>query len=228
MKRKGNGGFWQVVVMGDIVESEKFPSKRMLHDVFNAAVNDINVRHEPEVTSPLTITLGDEFQGLTNTFSAGFSVAHDLRLYLLKKQVRCRFVVGIVEIETPLNRERAWNMMGAGLAEARDKLNQKNDPNAYRFSLYNDPELTGLLDAVGLSLTFIEDEWSEVQLGYVTATHETGGDTGAIAAERGVSIRSVYKGLKAANFDFYERQTKALLNYLSSYDRHLGLGASRS
>ncbi len=43
--------------------------------------------------------------------------------------------------------------MGDGLAQARSKLNDKREPNVYRFSLYDDPSRQRLLDAVGLSLT---------------------------------------------------------------------------
>lgn len=79
-----------------------------------------------------------------------------LRLRLLVADVSCRFVIGTTQLETPVNPKEAWNMMGSGLAEARDKLNDKRATNAYRFSLPGEPLVESLLDAVGDSHTHVE------------------------------------------------------------------------
>ena len=55
------------VLMGDLVRSERAPAPEALHDAFNRAVAQENRRHADVIVSPLTITLGDEFQGLVAT-----------------------------------------------------------------------------------------------------------------------------------------------------------------
>ena len=47
------------VLMGDIVGSERAPSMKAVHRVFNKAVADVNVANAAHIASPLTITLGD-------------------------------------------------------------------------------------------------------------------------------------------------------------------------
>jgi hypothetical protein len=74
-----------------------------------------NAAHAGALASPLTITLGDEFQGLLHGLAQAVPVVRGLRLELMAAGVDCRFVIGQVEIRTPLNREKAWNMMGPGL-----------------------------------------------------------------------------------------------------------------
>ena len=101
-----------------------------------------------------------------STLTHAWGVASELRLRLLVANVSCRFVIGAAQLETPLNRKEAWNMMGNGLAEARDKLNDKRTGSAYRFSLPGETIVEPLLDAVGDSLTEVERGWTPTQLEY--------------------------------------------------------------
>ncbi|WP_150523734.1 SatD family protein [Roseibium sediminis] len=206
------------VLMGDIVESEQFPSREHLHVVFNRSVDAANQKHGDDIASPLTITLGDEFQGLFSSRAAAFRVAHEMRLELLHEGVRCRFVVGDVHLETPLNKSSAWNMLGRGLAEARGRLEEKQDPNAYRFSFPEDGDLPPLLDAIGSSLSFLEEGWTERQQLYIRESLLSGLDVVEIADRHGVSKRAVYKGLEAANLKLYQRQLDAISGYLRAHE----------
>ncbi|TMV59141.1 hypothetical protein FGG78_35990, partial [Thioclava sp. BHET1] len=52
------------VLMGDIVRSETSLAPDLLYARFNAAIDALNQDHAGSLASPLTITLGDEFQGL--------------------------------------------------------------------------------------------------------------------------------------------------------------------
>jgi hypothetical protein len=154
------------VLMGDLVGSERAQSLGAVHRTFNEAVAFANEHHAAVIESPLTITLGDEFQGLTRRLSDALRIAAALRLRLLASDVSCRFVVGLAQLETPVNPREAWNMMGRGLAEARDKLNDKRTRNAYRFSLPGETLVEPLLDAVGDSLTEVESAWTPTQRKY--------------------------------------------------------------
>ncbi|HEX7081639.1 MAG TPA: SatD family protein [Gammaproteobacteria bacterium] len=208
------------VLMGDLVGSSKAASKTDLHELFNRVVEDANQRCAPEIASPLTITLGDEFQGLAYTLGGAFDVVRGLRLRLLLERVEARFVVGAITLETELNRERAWNMMGEGLAEARAKLGDKDDTNRYRFSFPADPMLELLLDGIGRSLTRVEAGWTDTQRRYVARVlldPET--PKGEIASALGVSENSLYKVLRSAELRFYSRQIETIEEALSREDR---------
>lgn len=208
------------VLMGDLVGSEEAASAKAVHQIFNRAIARANKRHAP--LSPLTITLGDEFQGLLSSFVGAWSLAAELRLGLLNDGVSCRFVVGAVTLETPLNRTRAWNMMGPGLADAREKLNDKSSANAYRFSFPNESVIVALMEAVGASLTHVEQGWTETQVRYFWQRAE-GRAIARIAKDLGVSQRGVYKVLRAAHADFHDRQSEALRQALADLDRRYGL-----
>lgn len=211
------------VLMGDIVGSAAAHSPSALHVAFNRAIAWANKAYAADIASPLTITLGDEFQGLLTSLARAFDVAQALRLKLMAEGVTCRFAIGLAWLETPLNRERAWNMMGPGLAEARAVLNDKRSANAYRFSLPGEPLVQPLMDAVGDSITQVEQDWTETQRRYFAATRFDARSNAKIAKHLGVSERAMYKVLRAARTDFHDRQSSVLRGALTSLDNAQGL-----
>lgn len=211
------------VLMGDLVGSERARSVKTVHRTFNKAIDSANERYAETIASPLTITLGDEFQGLLRTLLNAWSVAVDLRLGLLVANVSCRFVIGTTHLETPVNPKQAWNMMGSGLAAARDKLNDKRTSNAYRFSLPGEPILESLLDAVGDSLTEVELGWTATQLEYYSKVRDGARTNAKTARSLGVSPRSLYKVLHAARAEFHRRQSAIIQRALTALDERHGL-----
>ncbi len=211
------------VLMGDLVGSERAASPKTMHHVFNLAVDAANQRYHARISSPLTITLGDEFQGLLPTLVDAWDVAAAIRLQLLRASVACRFVIGLVELDTPLNPDRAWNMMGPGLGVARDKLNEKRAENAYRFSLPDEPLVEPLLDAIGDGLTQVELGWTATQLTYYAETRDSSRTNVEIAEALKVTPRSLYKVLHAARADFHTRHSTVLRTALARLDGRYGL-----
>jgi SatD family (SatD) len=211
------------VLMGDLVGSERARSVQAVHRTFNKAVDSANKRHAESIASPLTITLGDEFQGLLRTLLTAWSVAAELRLGLLAANVSCRFVIGTTHLETPVNPKQAWNMMGSGLAAAREKLNDKRTGNAYRFSLPGEPIFESLLDAVGDSLTEVELGWTTTQLEYYSRVRDASRTNAKTARSLGITPRSLYKVLHAARAEFHRRQSAIIRRALTGLDERYGL-----
>ena len=209
--------------MGDLVGSERARSVKAIHRAFNKTIGAANERHAEIIESPLTITLGDEFQGLLRTLQNAWSVASELRLGLLAANVSCRFVIGTTQLETPVNIKEAWNMMGSGLAAAREKLNDKRTSNAYRFSLPGEPILESLLDAVGDSLTEVEIGWTTTQLEYYSKVRGGSRTNAKTAQSLRVAPRSLYKVLRAARAEFHRRQSAIIGRALAGLDERFGL-----
>lgn len=203
--------------MGDLVQSERAPSAIDLHRHFNTAIARANQVHGATLASPLTITLGDEFQGLTKSLTVAAAIARDIRLWLLDDAIECRFVIGLIELTTPLNTSAAWNMMGPGLSTARNKLNQKRAASLYRFSL-GELALDKNLEALGAGLTAIERRWTDQQRTDITA-FLAGATPNDIAKRRNVSVHSIYKVRSAGDFDAYILQWAAINEALAAIDR---------
>ena len=208
--------------MGDIVESEQHDDPQVLHAEFNAAIDRQNARLAVDMASPLTITLGDEFQGLLSSLVAAAGAAREIRFDLMRQEVDCRFVIGLVDVKTPVNRERAWNMMGPGFAPARERLGEKRSASRYRFSIPQDALLETLLDAIGASLSGIEHKWSKVQRDDIIALLG-GASVAELARSRNVGNFNVYKVRSAGDYDLYTNGWSAVQKALIELDQRYAL-----
>ncbi|WP_157971961.1 SatD family protein [Pleomorphovibrio marinus] len=74
--------------------------------------------------SPLTITLGDEFQGVLKNEFSFYEVLTwiEKNKWRSNEEIRLRYVLEYGQIETDINTEIAHGMMGEGLKIAREKL----------------------------------------------------------------------------------------------------------
>ncbi len=208
--------------MGDIVNSEQSESRAALSRKFNSVVSAINRKHSEYLASPLTITLGDEFQGLAKGTLGGFRLLSELRLALMERGVDCRLVLGSVRLDTKLNPMAAWNMMGEGLALARETLNDKSEPNAYRFTLPHHVVHERLLNAAGLSLTSVEEKWTPTQMKYFRVKQRIDSVSDA-ARKLKIGERTLYKVLEAARWRYYNEQHEAIIFALGALDREMGM-----
>lgn len=213
-----------VVIMGDIVKSRQATDLSKLHRIFNRVIDDVNSTQKRNLRSPLTITLGDEFQGITTSLLVGLKIAMSVRRELLSQDVESRLLLGFVQIQTQVNKKKAWNMMGPGLSEARQMLNDKNDFNCYRFSFPSlNREVPLLLNGVGRSLTNIETHWTPTQRKYVRRTIESEKTMINIAKDLNISKNTLFKVLRSGQFQFYIQQQHTIEEALSLLDQEQGL-----
>ena len=126
-----------VILMADIVGSSKRKGKALMND-FKIAVAWVNKRDKSHIASPLTITLGDEFQGVVKNTHSALQIVFDLEQYLMRQEnpFKLRYVIHEGKIETKLNRKNAYEMLGPGLTHAREELVAlKSSRNRFKISL---------------------------------------------------------------------------------------------
>ena len=111
------------ILMADIIESSGKNADNLMRS-FSSAVQNANREYRKELISPLTITLGDEFQGIAGSLMAGIHLIFTLDEYLLQadEPYSLRYVLHYGEITTQVNKEQAHGMLGPGLTQARRTL----------------------------------------------------------------------------------------------------------
>lgn len=121
--------------MGNVVSSHEMDSQGLMSDL-QVLVQWANKIYGDSIESPLTITLGDEFQGIVSSASKGVDVILAMEEYILEEEFdfKLRYVLNEGEVETPINNEKAYEMLGPGLTDARNLLNKGKKENG-RFSL---------------------------------------------------------------------------------------------
>lgn len=112
------------ILMADIINSRRKNSSLLMQQ-FKDVVSSINKVKSENLISPLTITLGDEFQGLTNTIENGIKTIFDIEEIILDKQydLKLRYVLLYGQIDTEINTSIAYEMLGEGLTNARRDIN---------------------------------------------------------------------------------------------------------
>ncbi|MEO9870918.1 SatD family protein [Ekhidna sp.] len=118
------------ILMADIVSSHEKDSKTLMSD-FQVLVKWTNMIYGESIESPLTITLGDEFQGIVTSASKGIDIILAMEEYILEEEFdfKLRYVLNEGDVETPINKEKAYEMLGPGLTDARNMLNGMKKEN---------------------------------------------------------------------------------------------------
>lgn len=109
------------ILMADIMKSSDYNGAQLM-PLFKNVVDQVNSTFQSEITSPLTITLGDEFQGVVNTLKGGTEIIFAMDELLLNQPFKMRFVLNYGEIQTDINKENSYGMLGDGLTQARQNL----------------------------------------------------------------------------------------------------------
>lgn len=128
-----------IILMADIIESSQAnQNELMLH--FKKITSEINQRQKQKLLSPLTITLGDEFQSITTDVDAAMQLIFAIEELIIASaaKFKLRYVVYEGLIETPINTKIAHEMLGEGLSNAREALqNSKKTSERFHISLKN-------------------------------------------------------------------------------------------
>lgn len=114
------------ILMGDVIESRKLDATK-LRQQLKTLLSSCNRDLKPAILSPYTTTLGDEFQGIARSLRGVAKCIFYVEETRIKRQDNfgIRYVAHYGEIQTPINTEVAYGMMGPGLAKARALLTDK-------------------------------------------------------------------------------------------------------
>lgn len=145
--------------MADVVGSREKPPKETAIKLSEITAK-INQTFKSQIYSPLTVTLGDEFQGVIDSAKTGIALIIASEELLIKNvaSFKLRYVLLKGRIDTPINHILAHGMIGRGLTDAREKLNQ-NKKKAGRFYIQYGKK-DELLNKLFILYESIVDDWS--------------------------------------------------------------------
>ena len=115
------------ILMGDVVSSSSYKAEK-LHTELKELVEVTNMTFRKNILSPLTITLGDEFQGVVDSLQSAVQIIFLLEEESLRRELnfRLHYVFHTGKIETDINPDIAYEMLGSGLTHARKLLTDKS------------------------------------------------------------------------------------------------------
>lgn len=125
-----------IIIMADVVRSRKM-DQDILHDSLNDCISEVNQIFKREIQSPLTITLGDEFQGIVKSAEAACRILFHIDEYTRNQELayELRFAINYGVVETKVNPKSAHNMLGKGLTQTRELLEGMSRKQRDRFRI---------------------------------------------------------------------------------------------
>ncbi|MBI1780669.1 MAG: hypothetical protein HYR66_04805 [Sphingobacteriales bacterium] len=148
------------ILMADIIKSRK-KNQQQVKKQFAELIAHVNKPYKNQLLSPLTITLGDEFQGVAKTIHSAIDIIQYLEELIVIKNIdwKLRYVLLQGKIETEINPKIAYGMMGKGLAEARQQLiSLKKTGNRFHIFLSNKTKMHKL-NSLFIIYQMIVDDW---------------------------------------------------------------------
>ncbi len=191
------------IVMGDIVKSSTYEGREMMQE-FRSAVDSCNNTLAACILSPYTITLGDEFQGVAESLICSVQSLFSLEESLLGQgnPFKLRYVVHYGEIVTPINPDIAHEMVGPGLANARNLLTDKHKRRPrFVFDLL-DKDLSRMLTRLFGVVDSLVQDWSVKDLKLVLDMLSTNDDT-EIMSKYGKNRSQIWKRRRSLHISDY-------------------------
>lgn len=191
------------ILMGDIIDSRGKNSK-LLWKELNEIIQITNNEFRLHILSPLQMKIGDEFQVIMKDITSSLQLLYYLDIYLMHKGIKSRFVIGYGEIETTINPYSADNMLGDGLTFTHDILDDKKNPNRYRFYIQDNQKEMILLNSIGILLTEIEQGISKKQYDFLFYKVIMKYNIVEIANKMHITQRSVYGFYERSNYELFQ------------------------
>lgn len=203
------------ILMADIIQSRQQEGSGLM-EAFKKLVMQLNQSHRHALLSPLTITLGDEFQGVAKDLSAALQIVFACEEGIIQQQlgIQMRFVLVHGPIDTAINEERAHEMLGAGLTLARQQLNLlKKSPSRFKmqFTEPAQPKENALNNGLFLYQSLV-DAWKPKDWPAVSVLLQEP-DYKLAAELLQIDKSSAWRRKKSLNIEAYIR-CKELLMYL--------------
>ena len=164
----------KIALISDIIASRKMKEREQIQEILTSILNDINIRFKEAIESNLTITLGDEFQGIVNSAEAAFLIIDLISLRFqtrtkeeIGEEVTLRWGIGIGRLSTPIkNRKVSIGTDGPAYWHAREAIesvHQYNDYGQLNEKLASDQPEIDFLNSIIRLQNVIKNDWTMSQ-----------------------------------------------------------------
>lgn len=163
-----------IAIISDIIASKKMKKRAQVQEVLQSIINDVNKRFASQIVSDLTITLGDEFQGIIDSVETTFLIIDLISLKFqlqtkkeLGEEVTLRWGIGLGRLSTPIkNRKVSIGTDGPAYwyaREAIESVHQYNDYGQLNEKMSTDNEEDDYFNSVIRLQNVIRNDWTRSQ-----------------------------------------------------------------
>ncbi|GEN50548.1 SatD family protein [Alkalibacterium pelagium] len=227
-----------IALISDIIASKKMKEREQIQEILTSILNDINKRFKEAIESNLTITLGDEFQGIVNSAEAAFLIIDLISLRFqtqtkeeIGEEVALRWGIGIGRLSTPIkNRKVSIGTDGPAYWHAREAIesvHQYNDYGQLNEKLASDQPDTDFLNSIIRLQNVIKNDWTMSQkqtaliilneAGYEEFTNQTVKKAMTAQLGQAVSEQTVSKRIISTHIKQYSHSRKLVADKIEDW-----------
>lgn len=231
-----------IALIADIIASKKMTKRAQIQDILVSILSDINQRFEADIESNLTITLGDEFQGIVGSIETAFLIIDlislDFQLQTKKQwgeEVTLRWGIGLGRLSTPIkNRKISIGTDGPAYwyaREAIESVHQYDDYGQLNEKIYTDHETDDFFNSVIRLQNIIRNDWTTSQketafivlntCGYDELTNQLIKSAMKAYLNQSVSEQTVSKRLISTHIKQYTHSRRLLAEKIEERRRQL-------
>ena len=207
----------KIIIMADVIGSSKTKSQKVM-STLKKIVTETNLKWRSNIVSPLTITLGDEFQGIVKSLEMCVRILFDLEERIIDENgpFKLRYIIHLGKIETKINRKMAHGMLGPGLTSARSELTTlKKFNRRILIRLHRDKKNEEALNNAMLVYQHFVDGWKKKD--FITVSNFLQHDDYKIVAKNtGIDISSAWRRNRSLSIKEYN-SIKEVILYLSRH-----------
>lgn len=215
-----------LAVIGDIKESKSIKNRTEVQEKLKSVLRGINKKYAKDFASRLTVTLGDEFQGL---LSSGENII--AMIFAIERNMyptKIRFGIGIGDITTPIDHKLAIGSDGPGYYKAREaiqylKQNEKKKQSSQsdiRIKIFGgEYPAAELINTILSLMTAIKHSWTDRQRHTIWDMLEHQDSQTKAAKRLGITQSSVQKNLVNGNYYTYKAAASIVQKALSEIRR---------
>ena len=183
-----------VVLIADLVKSREVADRARFQRFLKAVLGETSGRRRDSLLSPLTLTLGDEFQAVYANWDDVFRDVLGIMSRIYPKRIRV--AIGHGALDTDVNPKAALEMDGPSFVQARDLMDQLKALDRSVIQIATSDSLTLDMHNAGLRLFFHEfDRWNSNAVRMFDQLMN-GASATTISEELGISVRAVHKAMK--------------------------------
>ena len=204
-------------IIGDIVKSKEIPDRMQAQKDLEAVLEKVNKQYKDDIASGFTITLGDEFQGLLHSTQNVLSIIEEIKNAM--HPIKLRLGIGIGDIDTEIQKEKALGADGPAYYNARDAVNklkegEKKNETPKQSVLFSVSEKENQhLDLVNAALSLchlVELGWTEKQRRMYNLMKQNNSSQVTVAGILDVNKSSVQKSIEALKYYNYTSASKQI------------------
>ncbi|KAA0549974.1 hypothetical protein FZW96_01085 [Bacillus sp. BGMRC 2118] len=197
-------------IIGDIVGSKSIQNRQEIQDQFKEVLNAVNVTFDKYIASNLTVTLGDEFQGLLLDPCVSFEMIDYIKDQM--HPIELVFGIGVGKMETSFEKHTSIGSDGPAYWYARkmvDKAKLK-EPSICLFS--DSPEDTLINSLLLFTETCSKSQTSKQK--EIMKLYKEYGSQQKVASILNISQSAVSTHLKKAYYHEIDRSINSIKEYL--------------